>query len=270
MVGKRVAEDDSEDVAMEGDEMPTSTNRRQKITAKPWFDGDIAPDFAFPAAYQQYLRGPPPPVPASVPSHHPLTAPHFDKLGEKYDTHTISVSRNGSIRSKITHLLQVLRSASPASTAEQRQAVVALSARMDAANKLVSVVEIAKRELNGAWFQYTGAWQRMEQLKDKGKNEHKEQEKEREGEMLAKWGPGRRLKDGRRVTNHKMDDDMEDADQEEDVASDEEEQGPIASQGSEAAFQTVVEPERDKVRLIPVMTVYLSRGPVAELRQLFG
>ena len=64
------------------------------------------------------------------------------------------------------HLLQLLKPVRPEKNAEQRQAVIALSARADAANKLVSVVEIAKRELGEACFQYTGAWGRMEQLKD--------------------------------------------------------------------------------------------------------
>ncbi|KAF2100357.1 hypothetical protein NA57DRAFT_54450 [Rhizodiscina lignyota] len=263
---KRSAEADAEDL----DDEPTTTTRKQKTGAKQWVDGDSTPQFAFPNAPQQSnpLRGPTPPTIASVSHNHPLTAPHMDKLSEKYHTDTITITRNCTIRSRVAQLLQLLKPVVPQLTAELKQTVIALSAREDAANKLISVVEIVKRELDvaqQAWFQYTGAWGRMEQLKKKGRDGDAGREQERRGDMLAKWGPGRRLKDGKHVTKEAGGEEeaMEDADAVPDVGSDDDEDG-------DDAFETMVQPERDKVRQIPVITIYMSRGPVPELRQLFG
>lgn len=168
----------------------------------------------------------------------------------------MTVTPNCKIRGKVSHLLTALRDFD----------LTALSARADASNKLVSVVEIAKRQLDDdkqVWYQYTGCSGRMEQFKSGPKSSSTD------NGMTAKWGLGRRLSDGQKEGEDEAQVHAEEEHEDEEMLdADTERQG--QQDVEEPAFEQMVQPERDKVRLIPIMTVFLSRNAVPELRQFFA
>lgn len=228
---------------------------RQKTTLNRWSDGNSSPRFT--STTQKPPRGPPPPAPPAVPSTAPIAPPHLGHLSAKYSTHSMTVSANSKIRAKVTHLLQSMADFD----------VVAASARSDAGNKLVSVVEIAKRQLQDAgrdWFQYTGCTGRLEQLKNpaagRGNGDG--------GRMIANWGLGRSLESGEVEGGAPVTTTTTPV-----PAADGDEEMPDAVDGvdgaEETAFEQMVAPERQKVRLVPIMTVFLSGRAVPELRKLF-
>jgi hypothetical protein len=180
-----------------------------------------------------------------VPHTHPLQPPDADGLRASHDLHVVPVTASSSIEAKVTRVLGLLRAdpAAAAAAAEQAEqagprkpVLVALVARAPAANKCVSVAEIAKREVrrrgeggaSGSCCQYTGMWTRLEERE------------ERAGEGGAA-----------------------DADEGRGKGSDEE--------ASDAAFES---PEgahgETKVRGMPCLVVYLATEPVNVLQKAYG
>jgi hypothetical protein len=127
----------------------------------------------------------------------------------------MSIISSSHIQQKVTRTLEVL--------APGTARVVKLHARGGAAAKMISVVEIAKREMaryGGEWFQYSMVGQVVDEQKVKGEVE--ERDGEEEGFETMKT-PFERANEG-----------------------------------------------RAKVRASPVMTVYLSRVRIEELRKACG
>lgn len=149
----------------------------------------------------------------------------------------------------MSRLLTQLENGFDLSRTGQKPAIVALVAKAVAANKLVSVVEVAKRALGeqGArWWQYSGVQGRMEEMRVEGK--------EKEGRRLGGKANAKGDEvDGEGMEDVRMEEGGEDVDEEE-----------------EQAFETMVEKERKKVRTVPVLTIYLSRVQVPELKGRYG
>ena len=119
------------------------------------------------------------------------------------------------------------------------------------------MVEIAKRELVGRksrWFQYSAVVGRVEEMKSEGKGELRHTGSGKTAGGLGGSGKGKENEAG-------LDVEMGD---ETGGGGDEEEE--------EDAFETIrfEAEERTKVRAVPVMTVYLSRVPIPELKAEFG
>jgi len=144
----------------------------------------------------------PPDVPASVPPNADITPVDDDirLLEQQYNVRYLTVSKNSNIQQTVRRVLDILQleseavaSQTTATVKEKPSAVsvsaedeapanfaspspvrlVALSARAPAANKMISVVEIAKRELSdgktktaAGWYHYTSARSRVEQVKE--------------------------------------------------------------------------------------------------------
>jgi hypothetical protein len=135
------------------------------------------------------------------------------------------------MQTKISTLLSQLRSFSFAAPAAQQKPVIVIAwAKAKSAGKLISVVEVVKREIageGGVWFQYNGL-----------------------GEGIA--GVAR---------------DKEDAGEEGDVEmEDVEEEG---FEKMKTRIERAIE-GTEKVRSVPVMTVYLSRVRIEALRGAYG
>lgn len=245
------------------DEKPHLT-RRQKTAGTPWSDGEQAPRFATRLIEAPKSQAQPPAAPAAVLPSCPLFVPSMTRLHGKYNVTSITVTRNCNIRSKVTYLLKNIQArADP----DGKPNLVVLVARADAANKLVSIAEIAKRELdeqNEPWCQYTQAWSRLEIVPprpclngDEGRGE----------QMASKFGPGRRLADGKVMSGDEDDVEMEDA------KAQSSEYGDGATLGTENSgqhFQVMQEIERDKVKNVAILTIYLTKSSSLELRQLYG
>jgi hypothetical protein len=230
-----------------------SRNTRPKTSAKPWADGDLQPKYAarknltsttaavekVPTRAPGETRTPPPTVPTSVPSNHPLLPPYADdvSLRNSHDLHVIPVASSSKIEAKVRAVLSVLNRAEVDGSKEKgyaaddgtRSVLVALVARAQAANKCISIAEIAKREFwksqKKPWHQYTGYWVRLEDNTPEKKD----------SVMITS------------VENDAPDD----ADE-------------------ENAFEKMPVEEARTVRNVPCLVIYLAISPVARLKELHG
>ena len=154
-----------------------------------------------------------------------------------------------------------------------------LHAKASAASKLVSVVEIAKREVEmqgGKWWQYCSVHGKVEEMREKkGKNLCGEEKV-----------PDRHDEIATETHFEKGEDGTGQGGQEEEVEEEGKEGGvdrKMEDEEEEEAFETMAPKEvktnpagsprleeRKKVRAIPIMTIYMSRVPVPELKQLYG
>ncbi|OBT76373.1 hypothetical protein VF21_03657 [Pseudogymnoascus sp. 05NY08] len=141
------------------------------------------------------------------------------------------------MHTKISTLLTQLRSFSfSASPADAKPVIVIAWAKARSAGKLVSVVEVVKRELGeggGVWFQYNGLGEGFAGVaRDGGEGEEGEGEEGEGGD-----GEGEMEEEGFEKMKTRIE---------------------RAIEGTE------------KVRSVPVMTVYLSRVRVEALREAYG
>jgi hypothetical protein len=187
------------------------------------------------------IRTPPPALPPSLPSDHPLIPPHTEDpvLRDAFDLHIITVCPSSKIEAKVRRTISLLKS-EPTSTNDQpetsiqpdRPVLVALVARAPAANKCISVAEIAKRELlrtrQSGLYQYTTFWVRLEEMKTKASNKL----------------PG----------TDAMDVGSSDGKAESDVEED---------------FDPVTGVARPKLRNIPCLLIYLSKKSIPKLQSVY-
>lgn len=188
------------------------------------------------------------PTTTTAPPSSSLFPSEIEALKVKYILHTHSITSSSKMHTKVVSVLSQLTNEASAAVDHtdapkraERATIVALSARSKAATKLVSVVEVVKRELDGrglGWWQYSGVHGVLDEMGGKdgsgadsaglrGKKRTRESEGESEGE-----------EDGEEEVFEKM--------------------------------RVPGEEERQKVRQIPVITIYMSRTPVPELRRRFG
>lgn len=156
------------------------------------------------------------------------------------------------ITAKVTALLALLENEFSLAQTGQKPAVVAVTARAPFANRMLSVVEIAKRELVGRksrWFQYSAVAGRVEEMKSEEKGELR---RTGSGKMAGGLGSSEEEKENKAGLDVEM--------------------GGGEGEEEEDAFETMrfEAEERTKVRAVPVMTVYLSRVPIPELKAEFG
>ncbi|KAK7522212.1 uncharacterized protein IWZ02DRAFT_120970 [Phyllosticta citriasiana] len=176
------------------------------------------------------------PRPGPNPSTHvqanPSAAPPEAAAPEYPASHTIHIVASSKIQAKVRAVLTALSS----DPSPETDNVVLLQARAPAANKLISVAEIAKRELERErrpWWSYVGV---------KG--------------VLVELDP----KDSRNSGKQNGSDASQDA--ELDKTSDAEE---------EDAFEPLTgQKDRKKVKNVAVMDFYLAIKPVPALRTLYG
>lgn len=230
--------------------------RRQRTTDSPAADGDARPRFQ--TRLLSPKRAGPSNVAAAVAAHHPLNVPHVTLLSQKYRVESVTITRNSDMEPKIRRIREMLKTQQ--TNGSTRPLIVTVSAREDAVGKAISIVEIVKgtfRDEGEVCYQYTAPWSRLELLP---------------GPMEAKFGPGRRLRDGAITSGDEREDEvMQEGEAQSSVvvaATDPVEQS-SAEQGSQH-FQVMEDLQRPKVRNIALTTCYLSREPVVELRQLFG
>ncbi len=189
-------------------------------------------------------------------------------LQDKYELITMSILSSSKIEQKVRNLLLRISKFNYANT-KAKPAVVMLHAKGDVAGKMVSIVEIAKAEMqkeNGKLYQYNGLHGETSELKVK------EPKRTGGGKTVAEWtkehpgleNPGLETINecGKYTlgTADRSDDDMEMVD------------------ATDDAFETMAPPSRGydttearkKIRAYPVLTIYLARVPVPELKDLHG
>ncbi|MCJ1361616.1 hypothetical protein MMC16_000716 [Acarospora aff. strigata] len=201
-----------------------------------------------------------------------ILPPHLQSLQSKYDFSTMSIISSSKIETKVKTLLARLGNFSWANKAG-KPAVVMLTAKASVAGKMVTIVEIAKRELGaqGAkWWQYSRVHTQITDMNVKpGKETGGEktlQEWECEQAEKNKVNPP----DKEKVVG---DSTMKDAERGDETEEGEEEDAfeTAVQIGNTSNAMTTQEIEaRKKIRAMPVMTIHMSRVPVNELRQAYG
>jgi hypothetical protein len=167
----------------------------------------------------------------------PYLSTAITPYGDLDTTHTvtfISIISSTSIEKKVTATLTHLSTFPAVSPA--KEAVVMLHSKAKVASKLITVVEIAKREVaagGGKWFQYNVVGTVMEEQKEN-----------------AISGIEKGSKEG-----------------EEDESGDEEEE--TGFETMKTPFERAIE-GKSKVRAVQTMTTYLSRVRIEGLRKTYG
>lgn len=203
-----------------------------------------------------------------------ILPPALALLQHKYALATMAVNSSSKINQKVRILISHMERFSFADL-KAKPGLVILHATADVASKMVTIVEIAKREVEkekGKWWQYSGVTGRLEELKAREKK--KNDPGKVEGRTIKQW-----------QEDAKSESRKGDAVAEEVV--NEAEAGPKARSGAqitasaeedeaedEEAFQTMTDlgnvGNRPKVRAVPIMSIYMARVPVPELKELYG
>ncbi|KAG4425220.1 hypothetical protein IFR04_001587 [Cadophora malorum] len=184
-----------------------------------------------------------------------LLVPVVPGLETTHKVTTMSIISSSNINKKVSRILELL-SEEPGGGGDgegkgregegKRRAVVMLYAKAPVVSKVVSVAEIAKREIareGGKWFTYCVVGEVMgEQIEKEKSGEKKDQRKEVGSEA------------------------REDEDQMEGGEGEEE-----AFELMKTPFERALEVEgKPKVRAMPVMSLYLSRVRLDALRVMYG
>ncbi|MCJ1324501.1 hypothetical protein MMC10_001163 [Thelotrema lepadinum] len=196
--------------------------------------------------------------------------PHLFFLKEKYSFATMSISTSSKIEQKVRVLIAHL-SRFNFLDREVKPGVVALHARSNAASKLISVVEIAKRDIeaqpkSGKWYQYSRV---SAELKEIPRNMPT---KIKKGQVSGESAAGKTLKDWN-------------GGKERESCTEKSSAGgnPLAigaaehkSEDEDDQFETMADPkavskseDSAKLRNVPVLTIYMARVPVPELKAEF-
>lgn len=223
------------------------------------------PQFAYATPEDHALRSEKD-LPFNIPAS--ILPPHLQSLQTKYDFSTMSIISSSKIETKVKTLLARLGTFSWANI-DAKPAVVILSAKAGVANKMITVVEIAKREIEaeGAkWWQYSRVHSQIKELKDvSGKGSEG-------GKTIAQWEAEQAAKPEAEAQELKKvveDSAMTDVDGEMEVEEDAFETA--ALNGNDAVIPPTEEiAARKKIRAVPVMTIHMSRVPVDELKQAYG
>ena len=281
---------------MKGQKTGQPPHKRKKTQNKP--GDDAVPTFATPALApptegftieQQNATSAPPSTSgtheapkesnAEIPSKstaHPIIVPtkpspevnnlsalpaHLAALSEKYAIATMSILTSSKIETKVKTLMAHMSRFSFADR-NPKPGVVALHAKKAAANKMTSVAEIAKRQLEEEemmWYQYSRIG--SEEVDVEAKEKRRAEAREKAAEAVRKTWAGENVE-------------KEEGEMQEEIEKEDERNGTEANfADDETAFETMADPAellvRKKLQVAPTMTIYLSRVPVPEFREAF-
>lgn len=185
-------------------------------------------------------------------------------LISKYNFMSKSILSSTKMRQKIPLILEHIGHFS-FSDPSAKPGIVILYSKADVASKMISIVEIIKKEVEkvkGKWWQYSKLQSRLEGVKPKNQ------------------GSGRTLRDLGVDDKHSsaLNDSLKPAITK---SSEGRERGEVVDVDEEdeveAAFETMALPRRPetreqprKVRNVPIMTIYIARVPVPGLKELYG
>jgi len=173
------------------------------------------------------------------------TSPQSGDLAAIHEITTMSIVSSSHIQQKVTRVLELL--ATFPHDPPAKPSVVMLHSKAAVASKMISIAEIAKRELaqkGGKWFQYNQVEPVMEEKRPTRKGVIGKGEK---GESVEKGEPA----DTREANDSESEEETE------------------AFETMKTPFERAIE-GRPKIRAIPSMTLYLSRVRIDSLRNLYG
>ncbi|RDW61049.1 hypothetical protein BP6252_12432 [Coleophoma cylindrospora] len=156
-------------------------------------------------------------------------------VSSTHEVTTMSIGSNSHIQQKVTRILDFLcKEIEPSA----QQKAVMLYAKGPTVSKMISIVEIAKREIGqvGQWYQYNLV---ESKLSDQPKTQGNQ--------------------DGQSAEDQHMDE----------GASEDEEEGSAAFEKMKTPFERAIE-GRDKVRAVPTMRIFVSRTRIESLKKSSG
>ena len=246
-------------------------NKRRKINANTGLHHHSPPSSHFPSTTM--IENPPTPEPAPDTSIQELSS-HVRHLSTKYNFTTMSILSSAKINDKVKKLLSRVENFSFADP-KSKPGIVVLHAKSGVASKMVSIVEIARQEIErdkGKWWQYSTLEGRIAEMKvrsvkhgDDGKPLTKLQGNragDEPQELVDSSGKEVGCALDEVALNHEVvneDEEMEDAFE--------------TMANSKVADQRVNQSRHDSgrnIRATPVMIIYFARVPVPGLRQLYG
>ena len=206
-------------------------------------------------------------------------------LASKYDFAPMSVMSSSKMEHKIRNILERVSKFS-FTEITGKPGVVILHAQAKYANKLITIAEVSKREIEkdkGTWWQYTKLEGQLMEMQIRPRKP----EVEIGGKTLATWEAeqakrtsgdgGADVEMGDSVAESNINDHVDDSG------------GVSVNRGTEERdeeveedFETMTVPATDprlmdgrdnarkKVRALPVMTIYLARVPIPGLKELYG
>ena len=187
---------------------------------------------------------------------------------DKYEIVAMSILSSSKIEQKVRNLLLRLSKVDYENT-KAKPRVVKLHAKGDVAGKMVSIIEIAKAEIrkeNGKLYQYNGLHGETSELKVK---------------KLKRTGSGNGVAEGTKEHAEPEDPSGETINKSDKCTLgtvDQSDDDPDMIDATEDAFETmaplsrghVTPAAKKKVRAYPILTIYLSRVPILELKDLHG
>ena len=198
----------------------------------------------------------------SAPSLFPIPT-EIQHLQDQYDFSIISIISSSKIQQKVKNLIARVERFTFANVSA-KPGVVVLHAKAASASKLISVIEIAKKDIEtrgGKWYQYSKLHSELLEFKEK------QWKPSQDGRTLADTASGpNSTANGKTRPQRTHTGDQNDLVDEEGDDSD-----------AEVAFETLQHQSSgaasngtSKVRATPIMTVYFACVPVPGLKDLFG
>ena len=198
------------------------------------------------------------------PSSSGIVPSELSYLEEKYDFKTMSILSSSKIEQKTRTLLVHLEKFSVGDT-QAKPEVIVLHSKAPVASKMVSIVEIAKREIqkiDGKWWQYSRLHGIEEEVKEKQRNGSRKTISDCEGKQAARaedsTGETEKAKQGIETAKDEVqeeDDDFEVMDE----------------KGGRPAVPGLGDIEgRKRIRAVPIMTIHISRIQIPEFKEKFG
>lgn len=195
------------------------------------------------------------------------------RLTDRYHFSTMSILSSSKIESRVRNLLAKTDTFSFAK-ANGKPEVVILSATAKVANKLGSIVEITKNQIQsdkGTWWQYSKLHGELRDL------QQKRAKRTGGGKTLGELDEERRQNDaaGEKVADGAHEISTEELKDQAPVNQDE-------SDDPDDDFETIANPrmrgsmtnsgntDAEKVRNTPIMTIFFARVPVPGLKELYG
>ena len=201
------------------------------------------------------------PVPATTPRDREtntelplhILPPDLYHLQSKYEFTSMSIISSSKIELKVRNLQRRLEKFSFADTKAKPQ-VIALHAKAPVVSKMVTIVQIVKRNIEkekNKWWQYSKLHGQIMELNETPK-------KGREGgKMLREWEGDRAAATGLDSPASILDGTAVEADEEDDQAFE-------IMDTNDRQAET-----RKKIRAVPIMTIYMSMVPVKELKEAY-
>ncbi|KAI9773905.1 MAG: hypothetical protein M1840_006131 [Geoglossum simile] len=188
-------------------------------------------------------------------------------LTKTHDVISLSIISSSPIQKKVSRILSHI-----SSPAIKKPPLVILTAKAGVASKAITIVEISKREIGnggGAWFQYSaiegvlGEWA----SKKRGTKVEGEKARTKDGDTEGKGAIESESPASNVAETSK---EGADGDEEEEEAFETMRDLTAINQTTQEDPSIIEHELRKKVRAIPVLTIYLSRAQVGELKKEYG